>query len=416
MAKIKTKSQKIYNIFKVFLVITLITNFFYFQKIYAEVDSADPEILKLNEQVEEKKMQIEELNRQKAIYQQNINLRQRESVNLRNQMAILDNEIAKITIDVQTTELGITQANLEIENYQLQINNREEEISGQKEKLAEILRQLYKNKRQDSALEILILNDSLGAFFAQVSKLENVQEGIKENVDDLKILKQDLEIKKASQEEKKTELNDLKAELTAEQDKLQGNRQAKELIFVTTKGEELKFQGLYNKLIQEQQQINEDIQDLEIQARKKLLELEGLITNEAGLIWPVPSRTITATFHDPDYPFRYIFEHPAIDIGGTPQGTEVRAALSGYVAIAKNGGQYGYSYVMIVHPNGLSTVYGHLSQINVTVDTYVVQGEVIGLSGGMPGTPGAGYLSTGPHLHFEVRLNGIPVDPLLYLP
>jgi len=413
--KIKIKSQKL-KIFNIFLVISLITNFLLPYKIYAVDDLSDPEIIKLNEQVEEKKIQIEELNRQKNIYQQNINFKQKEAVNLRNQVEILDNEIAKIALEIQTTEIDIEKTNLEIKEYQNKILIKEREIGDSKEKLAEVIRQLYKNKRQDSFLEIFILNDSLGSFFAQINKLENVQEELKNGVDELKALKQELELQKSDLEKKNLELNQLKAKLNTDKEKMENERRTKEVIFIQTKGEELKFQSLYNQLIQEQQQINEEIQDLEIQTRKKLLELQGLITNEAGLIWPVNSRIITATFHDPEYPFRYIFEHPGVDIGSTPQGTEVRAALSGYVAIAKNGGLYGYSYVMIVHPNGLSTVYGHLSQIITNVDTYIVQGEVIGLSGGMPGTPGAGYLSTGPHLHFEVRLNGIPVDPMLYLP
>ena len=71
---------------------------------------------------------------------------------------------------------------------------------------------------------------------------------------------------------------------------------------------------------------------------------------------------------------------------------------------------------MIIHGDGLSTVYGHISKALVSQEDYVAQGQAIALSGGLPGTTGAGRLTSGPHLHFEVRKDGIPVDPASFLP
>lgn len=126
------------------------------------------------------------------------------------------------------------------------------------------------------------------------------------------------------------------------------------------------------------------------------------------------SGSITYYFHDPDYPFAESFEHPGIDIKAS-QGTRVKSAADGIVSVVVDAGYY-YSYVIIKHNNNnLETVYGHLSRIDVRAGEIVEQGQTIGLSGGKPGTPGAGEYTTGPHLHFEVRLNGVPVDPMDYL-
>ncbi len=133
------------------------------------------------------------------------------------------------------------------------------------------------------------------------------------------------------------------------------------------------------------------------------------------LHWPTSSHSVSYGFHDPAYPFRSTGEHEGIDIV-TDQGNPVYAAAAGTVTamhIAATMSEY--TYVMIDHGNGLSTVYGHLSRVDVRIGDSVSAGQRIGLSGGQPGTLGAGDYSTGPHLHFEVRSDGTPVDPRNYL-
>jgi murein DD-endopeptidase MepM/ murein hydrolase activator NlpD len=129
----------------------------------------------------------------------------------------------------------------------------------------------------------------------------------------------------------------------------------------------------------------------------------GPIKGGSGrLIWPV-NGPITAPFCE-----RRAWEacHPGMDIG-VPTGTPIRAADGGRVAIAGWVGGYG-NYTCIQHSASLSTCYGHQSVLKVSVGQQVAQGQVIGLSGS------TGH-STGPHLHFEVRVNGAVTNPMSYL-
>ena len=100
--------------------------------------------------------------------------------------------------------------------------------------------------------------------------------------------------------------------------------------------------------------------------------------------------------------------HTGMDLA-VPTGTPIRAALPGTVTVSKyNAGGYGY-YVMIDHGNGLVTLYGHCSQLLARVGQTVQAGDIISLSGSTG-------RSTGPHLHFEVRVNGERTNPRTYLP
>ncbi len=120
-----------------------------------------------------------------------------------------------------------------------------------------------------------------------------------------------------------------------------------------------------------------------------------------GLDWPVEGPVTSP------YGMRWGRMHEGIDIG-VPPGTPIHAAASGAVVYA--GWMEGYgNLVAIDHGDGLSTAYAHQSQLAVSVGETVVRGQVIGYVGS------TGH-STGPHLHFEVRVHGAPVDPLGYLP
>lgn len=121
----------------------------------------------------------------------------------------------------------------------------------------------------------------------------------------------------------------------------------------------------------------------------------------SGFQWPV-SGPITSPFG-----MRWGTLHPGIDIG-VPSGTPVHAAASGTVIWCGWMSGYG-NLVMIDHHNGLATLYGHNTSVAVSCNEQVSQGQVISYSG-------CTGFCTGPHVHFEVRLHGTPVDPLGYLP
>ena len=140
----------------------------------------------------------------------------------------------------------------------------------------------------------------------------------------------------------------------------------------------------------------------------------GKANPDIHLIWPVqPVYGVSATFGDPMYLKLFGIPHHGIDIPAL-QGTTIVAADSGIVEDVVDNGM-GFSYIILRH-DGYSTLYGHVSEFFIAKGQKVMQGVPIGRSGGMPGTKGAGTLSTGPHLHFETITGAGKVNPLQYLP
>ena len=135
-------------------------------------------------------------------------------------------------------------------------------------------------------------------------------------------------------------------------------------------------------------------------------ELSGLIDRVGhGYVWPLEGR-ISSGFGWRSISVAGNRFHGGIDIAA-PSGTPVRAARGGIVTRAGWVGAYGY-LIVLDHGGGWETRYAHLSRIDVRLGERVAQGAVVGLVG----STGA---STGPHLHFEVRRDGLALDPLAYL-
>jgi murein DD-endopeptidase MepM/ murein hydrolase activator NlpD len=188
-----------------------------------------------------------------------------------------------------------------------------------------------------------------------------------------------------------------KGKLVSSRNALQRARDGRQAVLTRVRTSRVHAQEDLHSLLAQQSRIQSELQNSAPGA------FGGPVKQGSGrLIWPV-NGPITSPFCE-----RRAWEacHPGIDIG-VPSGTPIHAADSGRVSIAGWVGGYG-NYTCIQHTATLSTCYGHQERILVHVGQGVSQGQVIGLSD-------CTGLCFGPHLHFEVRINGSVVNPLNYL-
>jgi murein DD-endopeptidase MepM/ murein hydrolase activator NlpD len=200
----------------------------------------------------------------------------------------------------------------------------------------------------------------------------------------------------------------LRGELLASQHRLAGARSSKSHALVATKAEISSEVGESKALAEASAQLAAKIQSAQSSSRSSSGGSETTTDGSppatpapsTGFIWPL-SGPITSPFG-----MRWGTLHPGIDIG-VPTGTPIHAAASGKVIWCGWMSGYG-NLVMIDHGGGLASLYGHQSRIAASCGENVSQGQLIGYVG-------CTGFCTGPHLHFEIRLNGSPVDPLGYL-
>lgn len=254
-------------------------------------------------------------------------------------------------------------------------------------------------------IDVLLASKTLSDFISRYYKMIEIMEYDNELISVVEQEKKEIELSKQKLEKETEEYKTLK--LKAEQS---------EVICKNTKTIQETYMA---KLSQNERKLNEKItkyktETIQIETRIREISMANgdySIQYTGGLmIWPVAKSgtVITSDYGTRQHPIQGVTNfHLGIDIGNAYYGTPAVAALGGVVTYAGELGSYG-NCVIIQHGDGISTLYGHGQKILTQIGAEVQQGDVI-MEIGSTGN------STGPHLHFEVRINGATVDPLNYV-
>ncbi len=381
-----------------------------------DVPDIKVQVDQLNSQIKDKRSKVKELDNLISGYKDKIAQQEAQQASLGNEVLILDNRVLKINLDIDRAKAESDALTLEISSLSVQIDAEGKHIDVQKSLASDLLRRI-REMDDTSPIEVLLTKKSLSAFFDRLNEMKKIEGDLVVALDKVKADKTVLEANKKERDDKKLALLDQQAQLKKDALAMEAEKNMKLSLATETQNKQSEFESILSELRAQQQSTSDEISSVETKLKDKLDSVDqALARGDVLLNWPVDSSngvTVTCKFHDPTYPFRNLFEHPGVDLRASV-GTSVKAAAGGYVAWNKQGRLYG-NYMMVVHPGNIATVYAHLTKFVAKPDTYVERGQEIGKSGGMPGMAGAG-LSTGPHLHFEVRQNGIPVDPQNFLP
>ena len=300
------------------------------------------------------------------------------------------------------------EAKSEVDKATIELVLKEEELKRIEEELKEKIRILndrvaaiYKNGNSN-ILEILLKAEDFLDFISKLKLMNLFAEQDTQNILEVKEKKTaTIGIKKSiiDLREKQKEHEDKVKQLV-----IQAEQKAREIDGMYNEKKNLLSRTTANKnaLIQMEKQL--EIKEAEV---TRILESYKYGSAPSGkFAWPVAGRIISGYGYRIHPIFGVRRFHSGIDLAA-PYGTLVKAADGGQVVQAGYFGGYGNS-VMLYHGGGFATWYAHLSSINVSMGQFVQRGQVVGLVGS------TGW-STGPHLHFEVRINGAPQNPLAYL-
>jgi len=318
-------------------------------------------------------------------------------------------EFKTVSDQLAQTEEQITKMQAELEKTQTNLSRRQDVLSTR-------IRDIYMHGQLDY-LDVVIGAKDFNDFSNRVELLKRIVNSDMELITSIKDERDKINEQKAILEQERQKQVELKAESAKKKEEVEKRKAEQQAILNKAQNDKATAEQAYNELEASSQQIGDM---LRARAAARAAAASGSdssggssdssyyqpVSGSGRFIWPV-NGVITSPFGYRNHPiFGRQILHSGIDIG-VDSGTPVHAADSGVVVEAGWLGGYGYA-VVIYHGNGLSTLYGHNSSLNVSAGQSVSQGQVIAYSGSTGN-------STGPHVHFEVRANGDPVDPTGYL-
>ena len=384
-------------------VIAFLCGLFLIPVIYAGagVVHAQSDVRKLQNEIEERNERLTEIEEEIAEYEKALTVVGAEKNTLQRAINQLNLERKKVRADISYTENKITSTDLEINKLTLEINKAERDIESNEDAIKAILRNMN-FADNDTFIEILLRHDNVSEFWNEFESLQTVRNSMRAKVYGLSELKVVLETKREENTTRRGELVDLKNQYSDQNSILSSNQANKTQLLSATKNEEANYQALLQEKAEARNRLLAEVRDIESQIQF-ILDPNTIPTPGTVVFqWPLDNPIITQNFGYTKFALGGAYngnQHNGMDMGA-PIGTKIHAPLTGTVRNIGNTdlvrGCYSWGkWILIDHPNGLSSMFAHLSQISVSVGQKVKTDQVIGYVGS------TGY-STGPHLHYTL--------------
>ncbi|HMO19979.1 MAG TPA: peptidoglycan DD-metalloendopeptidase family protein [Candidatus Melainabacteria bacterium] len=343
----------------------------------------------LEEKREEIQRKIDETRRKErsAYHQLNRTKKELSSAN-----AKLRSEKRKM--DLVDRKMVDTQTNLKVTETWSQ---RQEALAGKR------LREMYEGHRL-SFLEMIFQTDSLQQLIDRMYYQTRIAEQDKNLLDKLKAQAQALAANRSRLDQQRSQLGSLVSEISKKAQEFASRKSAQERVAEKLRSQRSFYEKTERQLEQQSRALETQIQSMEDSVKSE--SNEPLTKGSGRFAMPLKAK-LTSPFGWRRHPiFRTRKFHTGIDLAG-PRRSPIRASDSGHVIHTGWYGGYG-KVVILSHGNGYSTLYAHLTKATVSKGQNVSKGDVIGYEGS------TGF-ATGPHLHFEVRVQGKPKNPLNYV-